>query len=596
MFKWLMKGLGITLLSCSAMVAFAAQPQNITFQGYLTDNTGIPVTAKTPKKTIGFALYSSQSGKTPLWAENQDVTIDKGIYSVSLGSVVQLNLPFDNQYYLGITIPPDQEMTPRQALTNGPYTFRAKVADGVSMACQDGGVMIYKTGTWQCGAVTTLPNAAATCVGTNCTISMCSPGFGDCNKQVPDGCEVNLKTVDNCGACGKACSAPHMGVECATGTCVTGSCSGGWANCNNDPSDGCEISLTTDLNNCGACGAACSQIPNGTMACFSGNCVIGACNAGFGDCNGNPADGCETNLKIDLNNCGGCNMPCPSGNCSNGVCIPKTQGVACNANNECASTFCIDNVCCNNACNGTCQSCNQAGKTGTCSPIPLGTDPGNECTDQGAASCGTVGYCGGSGACAYYSAGTVAVAASCSSGVYTPPSTCNGSGTANPAGSTYSCSPYSSCASSSACKSSCSIDVDCVGGYFCNGGVCQAKITSGSVCSSNNACQSAVCGNNNICCSTSCIQGGTCGATGCATGTGSCNYPSAETLAGTPTCTSGIFTPASSCNGSGGLIPGSGSPCPGNLICASGSACLTTCTSNSDCASGTCDGADHTCK
>jgi hypothetical protein len=31
-----------------------------------------------------------------------------------------------------------------------------------------------------------------------------------------------------------------------------------------------------------------------------------ACNVGFADCDGNPANGCEVNTRTDVNNCGGC--------------------------------------------------------------------------------------------------------------------------------------------------------------------------------------------------------------------------------------------------------------------------------------------------
>jgi hypothetical protein len=48
----------------------------------------------------------------------------------------------------------------------------------------------------------------------------------------------------------------------------------------------------------------------------------------------------------------------------------------------------------------------------------MGTDPDNECPDQGAGSCGTNGTCNGAGACSLYPAGTM-----CGSGRQ-----CNGAG------------------------------------------------------------------------------------------------------------------------------------------------------------------------
>lgn len=217
-----LKWLGVMLMLCSSIVAFAAPPRAINYQGYLKDITGVPVTA--PSKTMGFSLYSTLSGTTSLWNESQNVTVDNGIYNVALGSSTPINLPFDTQYYLGITVPPDSEMEPRQALTNAPYTFRAKVADGVSLACADGGVLVYRSGAWQCGTVTTFPNATAVCVGADCTISRCSPGWTDCNGNPADGCETDLNTsLTSCGTCGSTCYAVP-GVTAPNVTCSAGVC------------------------------------------------------------------------------------------------------------------------------------------------------------------------------------------------------------------------------------------------------------------------------------------------------------------------------------------------------------------------------------
>jgi hypothetical protein len=42
------------------------------------------------------------------------------------------------------------------------------------------------------------------------------------------------------------------------------------------------------------------------------------------------------------------------------------DGAACMSNMECTSTFCADGVCCNTACDGANQSCNQPGSVGVC--------------------------------------------------------------------------------------------------------------------------------------------------------------------------------------------------------------------------------------
>ena len=48
---------------------------------------------------------------------------------------------------------------------------------------------------------------------------------------------------------------------------------------------------------------------------------IAACNAGFANCNGNAADGCEVNLQTDVNNCGTCAHKCLMA-CVAGACMP----------------------------------------------------------------------------------------------------------------------------------------------------------------------------------------------------------------------------------------------------------------------------------
>jgi hypothetical protein len=85
-----------------------------------------------------------------------------------------------------------------------------------------------------------------------------------------------------------------------------------------DDPDGCEVNVNTDPNNCGNCGAVCNGT-NGTRSCSAGTCQI-ACNAGWGNCDGNVANGCESNLNGN-GHCGICNNACSGGtSCIAGIC------------------------------------------------------------------------------------------------------------------------------------------------------------------------------------------------------------------------------------------------------------------------------------
>lgn len=70
------------------------------------------------------------------------------------------------------------------------------------------------------------------------------------------------------------------------------------------------------------------------------------------------------------------------------------NGFNCTGNEECLSGYCVDDVCCNSACNSTCESClsNHTGQlNGECSFIIADTDPNEECSETH--------VCNGTGQC-----------------------------------------------------------------------------------------------------------------------------------------------------------------------------------------------------
>lgn len=80
--------------------------------------------------------------------------------------------------------------------------------------------------------------------------------------------------------------------------------------------------LPSDPVNCGKCGHACMPYPSGAVLCVNGLCADPACGAGFADCDDDPKNGCEVDVSGSLiNNCGVCGRTCETA-CSAGLCTP----------------------------------------------------------------------------------------------------------------------------------------------------------------------------------------------------------------------------------------------------------------------------------
>ncbi len=106
-----------------ASFAGAAIPRTINYQGVLTDAGGAAVVDGAYNITA--RLYAAASGGTSLWEETQTVGVVKSTFCVVLGAAVELDLPFDEQYYLGISVNGGGELAPRTALTALPYSMNS---------------------------------------------------------------------------------------------------------------------------------------------------------------------------------------------------------------------------------------------------------------------------------------------------------------------------------------------------------------------------------------------------------------------------------------------------------------------------------------
>ena len=194
----------------------------------------------------------------------------------------------------------------------------------------DGCEINTNTSLTNCGACNNTCSAAngtPSCVAGACGVASCNPSFANCNGQAGDGCEVNTgNDLNNCGVCNRACSAANGTPSCVAGACGIASCNPGFSNCNGLASDGCEVQTGgSDLNNCGGCGTICST-PNATPRCTTGTCGINSCNLGFANCNGQVNDGCEINTNTSLAHCGACGAQCAPLN-ANPVCVAGSCGI-----------------------------------------------------------------------------------------------------------------------------------------------------------------------------------------------------------------------------------------------------------------------------
>jgi hypothetical protein len=182
------------------------------------------------------------------------------------------------------------------------------------------------------GACTNCTTAAAHASGQSCTAggtcdyTACSGSFSDCDANRANGCE-QAWDVNHCGGC-TACSSTVMNastLSCMSGTCNYGTCNAGFSDCDGNRANGCEVTQSTMQ-----CGSACTNCNStvlnaSTPSCSSGTCNYASCSAGFSDCDMNRANGCETAQSAmacgaSCTNCGTTTLNATGRTCSMGSC------------------------------------------------------------------------------------------------------------------------------------------------------------------------------------------------------------------------------------------------------------------------------------
>jgi hypothetical protein len=150
-------------------------------------------------------------------------------------------------------------------------------------------------------------------------VDTCPAGTKQCVADPSMACTTHTTNdPNNCGGCGNVCGTANASAYCGASRCEL-SCNSGFADCNQVNSDGCEIDVDTNLNDCGACGNICGSAGTSAVACNQGSCAL-TCAAGYQNCDGKPGNGCEVQSSVDPLDCGTCGNDCLGAICQGGQC------------------------------------------------------------------------------------------------------------------------------------------------------------------------------------------------------------------------------------------------------------------------------------
>jgi serine/threonine protein kinase len=118
-----------------------------------------------------------------------------------------------------------------------------------------------------------------------------------------------------------ACNVSNATARCnQLGRCDIAVCHRGFEDCDGDGRNGCEANVRIDPDHCGGCSRKCPLIANAERGCGD-VCTIWRCAAGFRDCDGRVEDGCEIDVMSDRRNCGRCGQVCAGAQkCRQGAC------------------------------------------------------------------------------------------------------------------------------------------------------------------------------------------------------------------------------------------------------------------------------------
>ena len=368
-------------------------------------------------------------------------------------------------------------------------------------------------------------------MGTRCADCASCDGAGNCNQFEPAGTDP----ADRCGLC-RVC--PGDGPDCVAAAPDT------------DPMDECQHFSPDTCGQTGNCtgDGSCQLYPADTV-CGPETCTAGVhhpadlCD-GAGQCIISQDENCAPYICLDSVSC---RTDCQDDSqcsgesyCQQGSCAAYIHlGDGCEHDAECITGHCVDGVCCESPCDGSCQACNLEPNPGTCTWVPSGQDPREDCPGEGVCK----GVCDGQGQCVF--APVTTRCDTCTS--------CDGAGFCTKLVEEMQ-DPFDDCSPCFAC--------------------------SGQVSS----CVAVAYGQDPLDdCPPSPRE--SCGTTGQCDGNGACELYPADTICKPASCSDGILEPADVCDGLGSCFDRGQLSCQ-PYICQSQDSCAESCEDDTECAEG----------
>jgi len=112
-------------------ISEAQIPRTLSYQGVLSDSTGLP--KSDGPYTFTFSLYDTSVQGAPIWTETKTLDVKRGLFSTVLGDEIPFGIAvkFDRPYWLGLQVEAEPELFPRIPLTSVGYSFNSEKVVGL---------------------------------------------------------------------------------------------------------------------------------------------------------------------------------------------------------------------------------------------------------------------------------------------------------------------------------------------------------------------------------------------------------------------------------------------------------------------------------